>query len=188
MFISVARVAPEKSAIHRPAMFLQWIKFERETQMKFCIKCNSQTDRSPCGKCKVCASNYYQKNKEKQKKYQSEYWLNNSERILETKRKYRAKNKDKKRIYRQNRRCRESGGKNKLPSSLIEKLISLQKGRCACGCNELLANDFHVDHIMPLALGGLNVPTNIQLLKKRCNLRKSFKHPVVFMQENGFLL
>lgn len=41
---------------------------------------------------------------------------------------------------------------------------------------------------MPLAKGGEHTPFNIQLLCPRCNVRKSAKHPVDFMQENGYLL
>lgn len=45
-----------------------------------------------------------------------------------------------------------------------------------------------MDHIVPLALGGSNTDGNIQLLRATCNQQKHAKHPVVFMQERGFLL
>lgn len=35
---------------------------------------------------------------------------------------------------------------------------------------------------------GTNTDDNIQLLRKLCNLQKSAKHPVDFMQQRGFLL
>ena len=38
------------------------------------------------------------------------------------------------------------------------------------------------------ALGGLNADSNMQLLRAECNLQKSAKHPVDFMQSRGFLL
>jgi len=41
---------------------------------------------------------------------------------------------------------------------------------------------------MPLALGGKNEDWNIQLLRAECNSRKGAKHPIVYMQEKGFLL
>lgn len=34
MLASMDRVAPEKLAIHQPSMFIPWVKFERDTQMK----------------------------------------------------------------------------------------------------------------------------------------------------------
>lgn len=100
---------------------------------------------------------------------------------------YAAANVDKKRIRHQNRRARtrESGGK--LSIGLADKLFRLQRGKCAC-CGEPLGDDYHLDHIMPLALGGTNTDDNIQLLRSKCNLHKNAKHPVDFMQQRGFLL
>jgi 5-methylcytosine-specific restriction endonuclease McrA len=51
-----------------------------------------------------------------------------------------------------------------------------------------LGDNYHIDHIMPLALGGSNTDDNIQLLRQRCNNQKCAKHPVDFMQSRGFLL
>lgn len=97
-------------------------------------------------------------------------------------------NPDSNRVKLQNRRVRkrESGGR--LSPDLAKRLLKLQRGKCACGCRQPLGDDYHLDHIMPLALGGSNADDNIQLLRAECNLRKSAKHPVNFMQERGFLL
>lgn len=46
----------------------------------------------------------------------------------------------------------------------------------------------HLDHIVPVAMGGPNIDENIQLLRQRCNNQKHSKHPVDFMQQRGFLL
>ena len=46
----------------------------------------------------------------------------------------------------------------------------------------------HVDHIVPLAKGGQHVASNIQILCPTCNVRKSAKDPIDFMQSRGFLL
>lgn len=40
----------------------------------------------------------------------------------------------------------------------------------------------------PLARGGTNQRTNLQLLCPPCNLSKSAKDPIDFMQSRGFLL
>lgn len=91
------------------------------------------------------------------------------------------------RIYNHKRRARlrEVGGA--LSKGLAERLIKLQRGKCAC-CRQPLGTDYHLDHIMPLALGGTNTDDNIQLLCKKCNLQKNAKHPIDFMQKRGFLL
>lgn len=87
----------------------------------------------------------------------------------------------------QNKRAkiRENGGR--LSPGLAKTLFSLQKGKCAC-CGLPLGNDFHLDHIIPSALGGANEDWNIQLLRRKCNMSKGAKHPLVFMQGKGFLL
>ena len=69
----------------------------------------------------------------------------------------------------------------------MKKLSTIQKGKCAC-CALPLGKDFHLDHKMPLALGGANEDSNIQLLRRECNIKKAAKHPINFMQERGFLL
>ena len=97
-----------------------------------------------------------------------------------------AANPETMRVIRQNRRARKAGGK--LSKNLSIKLFALQRGKCACGCGKPLGDDFHLDHRMPLALGGTNTDDNMQLLTATCNLQKGAKHPVDFMQQRGFLL
>lgn len=96
-------------------------------------------------------------------------------------------NPEKLRIVSQNRRARKLASGGKLSSGLAKRLFAIQKGKCAC-CGQSLGNDYHMDHIMPLALGGSNTDDNIQLLRKHCNLQKNRTHPVDFMQSRGFLL
>lgn len=98
---------------------------------------------------------------------------------------WRRANRSADRIHKQNRRHKERNGK--LSSGLIEKLFTLQRGRCAC-CGLPLGNKYHLDHIMPIALGGAHTDNNMQLLRQECNLQKHAKHPVAFMQERGLLL
>lgn len=87
-------------------------------------------------------------------------------------------------VARQNRRAKERGGK--LSLGLQGRLWALQRGRCAV-CRGRMTS-FHLDHVIPLALGGPNVDQNIQLLCPPCNIRKRDIHPVEFMQRVGYLL
>jgi len=91
------------------------------------------------------------------------------------------------RVNGQNRRSRKRNAGGRLSHNLAEKLFSLQKGKCPC-CKQPLGDDYHLDHIHPLALGGSNTDDNIQLLRAICNLQKHAKHPIDFMQARGFLL
>lgn len=99
---------------------------------------------------------------------------------------WHSENAEARRVHKQNRRAREKLG-GKLSIGIIQKLYKLQKGRCAC-CGAALGENYHLDHIMPLALGGLNTDDNVQLLRQKCNNEKRSKHPVDFMQSRGLLL
>jgi hypothetical protein len=45
-----------------------------------------------------------------------------------------------------------------------------KKGKCAC-CSLPLGNNFHLDHILPITLGGPNIDSNIQLLRQRLDIK-----------------
>lgn len=100
---------------------------------------------------------------------------------------YRAANSEARRLHQQNRRSRARGAGGKLSKELPAKLFNLQKGKCPC-CKQPLGDDYHLDHIVPLALGGTNTDDNIQLLRAICNQQKRAAHPVDFMRGRGFLL
>lgn len=121
-------------------------------------------------------------------RYRREYLRANMEAALARGVAWRKKNPDAVRRYGANRRARKKAGGGRLSPGISNRLFALQRGRCACGCGERLGSDYHLDHVIPLARGGANVDSNMQLLRKACNLRKSSKDPVDFMREQGFLL
>ena len=61
-----------------------------------------------------------------------------------------------------------------------DKLIPLQKGRCA-GCQREITEEFHdffeIDHIQPFARGGGDEISNLQLLCSPCNRKKGMSEP-----------
>lgn len=145
---------------------------------------------------------YYAADPEKYKAYSAAYRAENKEKTLARVAKWRDENREKAREYSrvyakenpeimrtlwQNKRALKRANGGRLSHGLAERLFKLQKGKCVC-CDEPLGDDYHLDHIMPLALGGPNEDWNIQLLRGRCNLQKKAKHPVDFMQSRGFLL
>lgn len=101
-------------------------------------------------------------------------------------RKYRAEHPGCRRVEKKNRKLkvRTSG---RLSVGIVKMLIEKQKGKCVV-CKVSIKDGFHIDHIIPIAKGGMNVDNNVQLLCPPCNMSKSDKHPVDFMQSNGFLL
>lgn len=112
----------------------------------------------------------------------------NTDKVRSYKTKWQAANPESRRIAAQNRRARKLANGGKLSADISERLYKLQKGKCACGCKQPLGDNYHRDHIMPLALGGTNTDDNIQLLRSTCNHQKGKKHPVDFMQQKGFLI
>ena len=54
----------------------------------------------------------------------------------------------------------------------VRRLYLVQAGRCRSCLRSLAVVGYHVDHVVPIAKGGLNVVGNLQLLCPRCNLRK----------------
>jgi len=97
---------------------------------------------------------------------------------------YRKNNPDKVAEFTQKRKSKKLG---RLPRGTIKKIGDSQKWLCViCRCD--ISKSYHVDHIMPLAKGGTHEPNNIQILCPSCNVRKSAKDPIAFMNERGFLL
>jgi 5-methylcytosine-specific restriction endonuclease McrA len=103
--------------------------------------------------------------------------------------KWQASNPIKAGAIQQARRARKRGAEGRYTKEDIDRLFELQRSKCALvWCRKSIKSKFHVDHVMPLALGGSNWPSNLQLLCPTCNIKKHAKHPVVFAQENGMLL
>lgn len=100
-------------------------------------------------------------------------------------RKYRAKHPHRTREWAQNRKNRKHGAC--LPWGTIPRLGGVQRWKCAI-CQTGIKERYHVDHIMPIAKGGKHEPRNLQLLCPTCNVRKSAKDPIAYMQELGRLL
>jgi 5-methylcytosine-specific restriction endonuclease McrA len=138
-------------------------------------------------KIRAISMNYRKENHDKVLISTKLWRFENPEKVKEYSKEYAAKNAESRRIWQQNRRARQLKNGDKLSKGLAQKLFKLQKGKCPC-CKQLLGDDYHLDHIVPLALGGSNTDDNIQLLRATCNNQKSAKHPIDFMQQKGFLL
>ena len=111
----------------------------------------------------------------------------NKDRLKDLRKKRYLKNPRLGSIYFQNRRARKRVNGGTLSVWLADKLFKLQRGKCAC-CGQKLGTDYHLDHRVPLVRGGKNEDSNMQLLRKKCNLEKHAKDPIDFMQSRGFLL
>ena len=84
------------------------------------------------------------------------------------------------------RRARVYGAEGTYTKADIERLYDLQKGNCVF-CLGALGKEFDIDHYMPLVRGGRNDPSNLRLMHRKCNVRKSARDPVDHALKNGML-
>lgn len=173
--------------------------------MKTCTRCKLQKpfaefhskSESKDGyqtKCKQCFKEinlrWYTKNKEKRLKTSKEWYDNNKDRKKETQKQWVQNNLEKYLagccVRRNRRRCRELNAEGNFSAKDVKRIYDMQRGKCA-GCGVKLKK-YHVDHIIPLALGGTNWANNLQILCVACNLSKYAKHPIDWANENGKLL
>jgi len=64
--------------------------------------------------------------------------------------------------------------RRKFPPHVYADLIRRQGGLCACGCGEPLEiGRIHYDHIVALAIGGKDEPSNLQALILRHHAAKT---------------
>lgn len=174
--------------------------------MKTCKKCNLEYSGERCRPCNNAYHAKYRKLHPEKIEAARSKWIDSNHdkhRAIRNSlnRKWRALNKDKcaasraiwanknkeyLRIRNHNRRALLKD-RGMLSGDIIKKLMFLQGGKCAV-CKEFLGLDYELDHILPIALNGENIDSNMQLLHEKCNQKKHAKHPIDFMRQNGYLL
>lgn len=112
----------------------------------------------------------------RQREIQAEHYSKNRDKLLSAAKAWQKSNPEKTRIYNQRRRARRHGAEGNHSYEETLELLKKQDNKCtACGCDLLTGK--HLDHIIPLVLGGSNYISNIQWLCPFCNLSKNGKHP-----------
>jgi 5-methylcytosine-specific restriction endonuclease McrA len=117
-----------------------------------------------------------------------EAYVRDREKIAERNKAWLAKNIDLVLAKNRNRRAARRGAPGKHTREDIAEIAVLQNNRCAYCRVNLGKVKRHIDHIMPICLGGSNERKNLQLLCMTCNTRKNRKHPIEFAQQMGRLL
>jgi 5-methylcytosine-specific restriction endonuclease McrA len=75
-------------------------------------------------------------------------------------------------------RARRAGSTGTHTAEDVQAQYARQHGRCFW-CHEKVT-DYHVDHVVPLILGGSNGPENLVIACPHCNISKRDKHPMDF--------
>ncbi len=184
---------------------------------KLCVHGHSPAIRyAITGKCVACTKNESVRYKAQRKAYAAKNSANivakmtawkatNPERLkiitATFKARHREAIREKSAIYRQThpvppidrrvrearRRARKAGAGGSYTKADVHALMSLQGGKCAY-CRKTIRQEYTVDHIVPLRLGGSSDPNNLQLVCRLCNSSKGGKHPIDFAKTLGLLV
>ncbi len=101
---------------------------------------------------------------------------------------YRRKNRVAESAYMAARRARILNSTGHHTAQDIDRIYRAQNHKCAYCQKKLKLGEFHVDHIIPLKLGGSNDARNIQITCAPCNARKGAKDPITFAAQMGLLV
>ena len=127
------------------------------------------------------SSEHYWANKERHNAQTSAYAASHKAEMRVYKAKWAKANPDAMRAKAHTRRARKLGSGGRLTKGLTAKLFASQAGLCVYCRVDLLTTGHHLDHIMPLVLGGPNIDSNMQALCPACNLHKGAKHPDTYI-------
>lgn len=117
--------------------------------------------------------------------YWRQYYANKKDARIEAARRWRVENPEIKKNADRNRKASIKNAEGTHTAQDVKAIYDAQNGECVyCGVD--LTDGYHVDHIMPLVLGGPNWPDNLQCLCQTCNLRKGGKHPDEWHKEIGY--
>lgn len=98
-----------------------------------------------------------------------------------------AKRKAGKRVVKHRRRALEAKAEGTFTVADIKRIGDGQKWKCHW-CSKPAKKAYHVDHVIPLAKGGTNKPSNLVIACSRCNTRKNALDPIEYARRIGLLI
>src|SRR5215472_2579692 len=162
---------------------------ERETGNKTCVECirlkrsrpeyaaklRARYAKNP-GKYIAMVEAYTEANRDKVRVRRKKHREANKERLNAKTRAWAKANPQKRRVGERNREARERGATGSHTYADIQAIGEAQGWRCAY-CPADIASGYHIDHYLPIALGGTNDRANLRLACAPCNQSKHDLHP-----------
>lgn len=146
-------------------------RYRREHPEKIAETKKRWYSQNPDKRRAMCRA-YRAKNPEKCLAAQRRYQKANREKVRQWARECYARNPENAKRLARERRAKIKAMQQGLSRGLTTRLIVKQLGQCAiCKC-DLAVSGYHLDHIIPLAKGGVHKDENIQLLCPTCNHSK----------------
>lgn len=195
-----------KCGIEKPKAWFSKCASKKSGLQSKCKSCDIEYRAANREKIAEWMRIHYKANTGKIAAQRSMYKKSNPEKVAAQRRKYRSdnveacrarvsewakENHDKRASSARNRRAMKRNADGTHTAAEIRAIFENQRGLCA-NCQAKLfksgAKKYHVDHIMPLKLGGSNWPSNLQCLCPSCNLSKGAKHPDDWASEQGRLI
>lgn len=157
-------------------------KLAKDGHMPYCKTCHKKYYETNKNKILEYRKEYYETNKDNISEYQHEWRKANKESISEYQREYRKVKKDE--LAEQKRQYYQNNKGYFAASSKKRKAIKKTSATTDPWELQQIAifyadrpDSWHVDHIIPLKLGGKHELANLQHLESWMNLSKKDKHP-----------
>lgn len=146
-----------------------WVTQEKFNQYRIRQNTGRKNERYR-NKNKLRNREYRKINRKKHSDYNKRYYKKNTEKIKQKLKQYIKNNPSKIRIWSNTRRSRLK--KCSIPLSENQKKIIECLYVQADRLQKIIGIRFHVDHIVPIKLGGLHIPSNLQVMPAKLNQRK----------------
>lgn len=119
----------------------------------------------------------YEENRERYARYARRWYAKNRARVIAAAAEWNRLHPQEKLALARRRRARQLGNGGSHTAADIRAQYERQRGRCFY-CREKVGKAFHVDHVLPIALGGSDGPENLVVACPSCNRHKSAMHPM----------
>ena len=157
---------------------------QRNVKMRICDECRRGIKRSQYQNTKEWYQKYYVENKERKQSLCKAWNEKNRDKRREYTRIFQANNHQRVKKSRIASEAKRRSVDGKFDDCHIQEIGNLQNWLCNnCQCD--ISSKYHIDHVIPIALGGTSWPENLQLLCPPCNMKKRCKSPSDWDMENG---